>query len=129
MSRYAWVVLPLVLAAGCTHLQMGMFLLRDNPSAGDPVAVERGKISYQKNCATCHGERADGRGADRFRLGTPPTDFTQSGYEKAPGRIAARIAYGKGADMPAFGSTLPDDVIWDIANYLHSLQPTAAVRP
>ena len=107
---------------GCSHIGMGLFLLKDDPTMNDPSAAVLGKSSYQASCAGCHGDAADGTGPDGKGLIARPTNFLAPEYTKSTPRIAARIVYGKGEEMPAFGGQLPEKTIWQIARYLHSLQ-------
>ena len=107
---------------GCTHLKMGLFLLNSNPGEHDESSLIRGRQAFLAHCARCHGEDADGRGAESATLGVAPTNFHDSRYSKGAGRIAAHISYGKGDAMPAFAEQLPYETIWDVANYLRSLQ-------
>jgi len=101
---------------------MGMFLLKDNQTEADPEALARGKAAYEANCSQCHGVNADGAGPDAHLLSAPPTNFASLDYKKSPSGIAAHIAHGKRDAMPAFDGALPEKTIWDMANYLHSLQ-------
>lgn len=107
---------------GCTHLKMGLFVLKDNPRESDPLSILAGKLAFERNCAQCHGENADGHGPAASSMAVPPTNFRAKDYMKSATRIGAHIAYGKGDAMPAFVDKLPEDTIWDIANYLRSLQ-------
>lgn len=118
----------LIALLACSHVKMGAFLLRENLTAADPETTARGKVAFIANCASCHGELADGSGVDAEALTTPPTNFRNRAYTKGPSRIAAHIMYGKGDSMPAFADTLPERTIWDLANYLHSLQPGAGKK-
>ncbi len=121
----AVVIVAALSSASCRHLRMGLFVLEDNPRENDPASIPQGEIAFEKHCATCHGEKADGHGPLASTLPVPPTDFTALGYDKSATRISAHIAYGKGTGMPAFVDTLPETTIWDIGNYLHSLQKPA----
>src|SRR5205085_10213386 len=38
------------------------FVGRTNPRVHDPAAAAEGAAIFQSNCASCHGERADGPG-------------------------------------------------------------------
>ncbi|MBY0401749.1 cytochrome c [Myxococcota bacterium] len=114
-------------AAGCSHVRMALFMRKENPTARDPESISRGRLVFAENCASCHGERADGAGPRAAStLKTVPTNFLSPEYTKSAERIAARIAYGRGNEMPAFAGQLPEQAIWDTANYLRSLQTPAA---
>lgn len=97
-------------------------MFNSNPGENDTNSVVRGEEAFSKSCVSCHGKNADGRGEEAGYLTTSPTNFRNPDYSKKPARIAAHIAYGKGSDMPAFDGKLPYETIWDMANYLHSLQ-------
>lgn len=112
--------------AACSHLQMGLFILKDNPQAGNPQSISRGKAAFAENCAECHGVNADGQGPVAKQLEAAPTNFLAADYTKSANRIAGHIAYGKRKAMPAFHDKLSEETIWDIANYLHSLQKPVA---
>jgi mono/diheme cytochrome c family protein len=111
-----------LVGTSCTHLRMGLFVLKDNPRQNDPASIPEGKIAFETHCVQCHGEKADGHGPLASTSSVPPTDFTAPAYTKSATRICAHIAYGKGNAMPAFVDRLPERTIWDIGNYLHSLQ-------
>lgn len=116
------VLLPFIGLAACSHLKMGMFLLHDNLTEKDPLTLERGKVAYLADCAQCHGMNAEGDGPLASGLSATPTNFRAETYKKSPSRIGAHIAYGKRSAMPAFSDKLSEETIWDISNYLHSLQ-------
>lgn len=122
MKRLILVVGTVIALTGCSHVRMGLFLLEDNPSENDPDSPARGRAAFAANCASCHGERADGAGPDAKALKAIPTNFLAPTYTKSAARIAARITYGKGDEMAAFAGTLSEETIWDTANYLRSLQ-------
>lgn len=127
MSRRLHLLVPLLLGVivatgGCSHVRMALFLQKDNPTEKDPGSVERGARVFAENCAVCHGANADGAGPRAATLKARPTSFIAPDYTKSAPRIAARIAYGKGSEMPAFEGKLAEASIWDVANYLRSLQ-------
>jgi alcohol dehydrogenase (cytochrome c) len=77
-----------------------------NEGTGDPDAGEQ---IYLDNCSTCHG--ADGRGGN----GGP--DLTTIPTAKQLQQVIAQITNG-GGGMPAFGGTLTDQQIRDVAAYV-----------
>jgi high-affinity iron transporter len=92
-------------------------------TAGD---VARGRTLYLRQCALCHGERADGRGARRSALEKPPVDFTDRAWRRraTPARVAAAIRDGvRGTPMPAWKGTLAAQEIDDLAAYLLAVAP------
>ncbi len=103
----------------------------------DRRAVSLGAVVYATHCLRCHGERADGRGADvlashpckdfhafdkRFAVtlhgGAPRTWFRKicDGYGDV-----VRYPEGESTAMPAFGETLSREQIWLAITYLQSL--------
>lgn len=117
----------LVATGGCSHVRMAMFMQKDDPTEKDPGSVARGARVFAESCAVCHGPSADGAGPRAATLKAKPTNFLAPDYTKSAPRIAARVAYGKGSEMPAFAGTLAENSIWDVAHFLRSLQ-TPPVR-
>lgn len=94
-----------------------------NPFAGQADAVAQGKELYTTNCATCHGDAADGNGAAGAALDPKPanlvttvkeTDPVYSHWVVAEGGPAA----GLSSSMVAYKSILSNDDIWKIVTYL-----------
>ena len=121
-SKFFSALLVVSVCAGCAHLKMGMFVLKSNPRMNVHDSIALGRSAFASHCSGCHGSKADGMGELAGTLSTPPTNFRALAYSKSATRIAGHIAYGKGRDMPAFVDELPEERIWDIANFLHSLQ-------
>src|SRR5262245_15268966 len=85
--------------------------------AGDPEALRVGQVLFIENCAPCHGREARGNQA----LGAPGLTgrtWRLGGYGKA---ILTSIADGRRSAMPAFASTLSEEEIVNLANYVVSL--------
>jgi cytochrome c oxidase cbb3-type subunit 3 len=95
----------------------------DNPLRDDPNSVEEGKKLFASmNCAGCHGYTAKGgMGPDltdkAWRYGGTPIEVYKSIYE------------GRPQGMPAWGSTLPTNPIWQLVAYIQSLGGTFAPLP
>ncbi len=89
--------------------------------------IDNGKISYQKNCVTCHGENGDGKfNADSITYLYPPL-WGENSYNTAAGLYRlSRIAGFIKSNMPNLTSsfekpTLTDEEAWDIAAYVSSM--------
>lgn len=86
-----------------------------NPMANDPASAQRGMqyfISF--NCVGCHA--ANGAGG----MGPSLSDsFWKFGSE--PAQIYNVISHGAPLGMPAWGSVLPANVIWDLVSYVQGL--------
>jgi len=83
----------------------------------DAALVEPGKQVFIDNCASCHGEKAEGN----KDLGAP--NLADAIWLKAEGEdaIAAQIAAPKHGVMPAWAGRLSDATIKELAVYVHSL--------
>ncbi len=89
-----------------------------NPMAGDPNSAKRGMEYFAKfNCAGCHA--ANGGGG----MG-PALSNSVFKFGKKPAQIFLVISHGMPLGMPAWGTVLPDNVIWDIVSYIQSISKT-----
>lgn len=91
-----------------------------SPVANDPRAAERGmKYFAQFNCVGCHANNgAGGMG--------PALSNDQWLHGSAPANVFLTIAQGRSKGMPAFGTILPDQVIWDLVAYVESISKDPA---
>jgi len=114
----------------------------------DPASIERGRqlyLSVDLNCFACHGEAGFGDGPQTYAITkdldtgkdnpkpglydawghpSPPRNLHTGIYRggRRPIDLYARIHAGiKGTSMPAFGSKLKDQEIWDIVNFIYSV--------
>lgn len=83
-------------------------------SGNQAQMMQVGKVSFEQNCSSCHGDKGQGVTAPDLQLLGAAT-FT----------IAERIENGAGNRMPAFGNTLSIDKIAATAVYAKSLQKVA----
>jgi mono/diheme cytochrome c family protein len=97
-----------------------------------PAALARGRESYLKLCATCHGAtgRGDGSQDQRDDDGTPtrPRDFTRGIFKSGrdPRRLYVRLRLGlPGSPMPALPPETPAAEVVDITHYVLSLSDPA----
>lgn len=111
-------------------------------SAGTVSAqgVDRGEVTYNRYCSSCHGVRGDGRGpAARFYRNPPPRDFTIGGFrvsQTPPGSIASHddVAYVvrqgvPSTSMPAWRGILGEQRIQDVSRYVLALTRAASDVP
>jgi mono/diheme cytochrome c family protein len=93
-----------------------------NPVPADDESVARGAQLFQQYCTECHGR--DGRAqmdviSDATDLTDPEAYYSGSSEQD----IFNSIANGAGVAMPAWRSQLgSDDAIWDLVNFIRSLQ-------
>ena len=121
-----------------------MVLLTAAASAAPLDSAERGRVTYLRYCASCHGVHGDGRGPVARALTFRPADLRELsrryGSPLDPERLAAVIdgrteveAHGE-RDMPVWGERFdlpPDDVsreraitqhIAELRAYLETIQ-------
>ncbi len=93
-------------------------LLNPVPATADVIA--RGGALFQENCLSCHGAAGFGDGPLSAGMFPKPADFSAPHTRAHPdGQLFAWIQNGKpGTDMPAFGSTLTDQQIWEVIDYI-----------
>lgn len=86
-----------------------------NPLANDPDAKERGLRDFQRfNCVGCHAPNGGGG------MGPSLSDDKWI-YRSTPANIYLTILQGRPNGMPAWGSMLPDTVIWELVTYIKSI--------
>ncbi len=86
-----------------------------NPVANDPDAIQRGmQLFNQMNCSGCHAPNGVGG------MG-PALSNSKFIYGGSPANIFLTIYQGRPAGMPAWGSILPPQSIWDLVAYVQSI--------
>ena len=95
-----------------------------NPVAASPESIAAGKQTYTRYCAVCHGITAEGgSGSD---ISPPAPDLTDKEWKRgsSDGEIFAVIKNGVQPDlfMEPWGDRIKDDQIWNVVNYLRSLE-------
>ena len=97
--------------------QVAAYVVSLTGTPSDTALVEPGKQLFADNCASCHGEKAEGN----KELGAP--SLADAIWLKADGEdaIAAQIASPKHGVMPAWAGRLSDTTIKELAVYVHSL--------
>jgi ubiquinol-cytochrome c reductase cytochrome c subunit len=83
---------------------------------GDQEAQTSGGLVFRRQCASCHGAQAQGRGA------APALANDGLGREE----VEAAVREGIPPLMPAFGKRLRPDEIRAVADHIASLNPSAA---
>ena len=82
--------------------------------ANDPAQIEQGKLLYSNmNCVGCHAHGGGGMG---------PALMDQVWiYGGSVENIAASIREGRPNGMPSYRGFLPDEQVWQVAGFVHSL--------
>ncbi|NLO80234.1 MAG: cytochrome-c oxidase, cbb3-type subunit III [Xanthomonadaceae bacterium] len=88
--------------------------------AKDPEAMQTGRRLFANNCAVCHG--ADARGA----VGFPDLTDGVWLYGGTPEAIKTSILNGRHGVMPAWGATLGEEGVEQVAAYVYSLSGRSA---
>lgn len=92
--------------------------LVENPYDSTQFSLVVGRITFQQECTDCHGTKSD-NSEDFEDAGSPPY-FTKLGLHSAE-EMAWKIKTGRG-DMPSWGKQLTKGQIWNLVNYLKSIQ-------
>jgi len=96
-----------------------------NPAASSPDSIKAGAALFAKYCKFCHGADAKGNGPMAPK-DTHPSDLTDAKWERGStdGEIFLVIKEGAGPkfDMKGFKGKMTDRDIWDVVNYLRSIQ-------
>jgi len=95
-----------------------------NPVPADEESIARGEALYQAQCAVCHGSTGMGDGDAGVNLDPPPAPVARTAQMMSDGYLYWRIHDGGiafGTAMPAYGTVLDENDIWDIINYLRAL--------
>ena len=91
----------------------------DRDSAG------KGRIIYEKNCATCHGIKGDGAEVSRIFNGKGAFDFTNLSTmaNKRPSELFDGVTNGiSGKTMPPWKDTLSEIERWNVVKYAWTFQ-------
>jgi cytochrome c oxidase cbb3-type subunit III len=86
-----------------------------NPAGADPASEQRGMRYFNAfNCVGCHmGNGGGGMG--------PALSRHPFIYGDAPANIYLTIVQGRPNGMPAWGSLLPNEAVWDLVSYITSI--------
>ena len=88
---------------------------RQNPFAGNAAAKAAGARLFKQNCASCHGDDANGK--DRH-----PSLLSDRVRSATPGELQWLLTNGSMRNgMPSW-SRLPEQQRWQIISFLKSLQ-------
>lgn len=95
-----------------------------NPTPMSQASLDNGRMHYQINCATCHGDTGIGDGASTV-FGMVPFPITgQASQSRSDGYIWAIMRNGRGL-MPSY-NRIDEMDRWDVVNYVRALQGQAA---
>ncbi|WP_305907942.1 cytochrome c [Methylomarinum sp. Ch1-1] len=92
------------------------------------AGAETAKDNYKTYCVQCHGMEGNGKGINVADMSTQPRDHTDA--KEMSARTDAELfkvikeggqSINKSVLMPPWGSTLSDEEIEGLVNYLHQL--------
>lgn len=91
------------------------------PPPPTPQALERGAQVYRLYCATCHGERGDGKGPAARVFRPVPVDFTDVAFASIPHGASFYIVQkgSPGTGMAPWRGALSDDDTWAVILYIY----------
>jgi cytochrome c oxidase cbb3-type subunit 3 len=100
---------------------------RANPFVNDPVALQDGRRLFDwYNCSGCHGGHAGGGMGPSLR----DADWL---YGDRPDQIYNSISQGRSKGMPAWGTKIPEQQIWELVTYIKSMgtpeEPDPPIEP
>ncbi|MBI4596229.1 MAG: c-type cytochrome [Candidatus Tectomicrobia bacterium] len=92
-----------------------------NPVKVDERTLAKGKKLFNIFCSVCHGPEAKGNGPIASKYVQPP-DLAMDFYkQRSDGHIYGTIRFGS-VVMPPYGEAMSSEEIWEVVNYLRSLQ-------
>lgn len=97
--------------------------LVSNPIPMSQESLDRGRMHYQINCATCHGDTGAGDGRSTYFGMIPFPIVTASTQSRSDGYIWALMRNGRGL-MPNY-NRIDEMDRWDVVNYVRGLQGMA----
>jgi hypothetical protein len=98
-----------------------------------PEAVEDGRVVYEENCLSCHGEQGMGDGPDAADQETEPTNLTDLRYWSSRSNEMVFTAL-QDEGITAHSYKLVDDDLWNVTDYSRAFSysyfdPQAALEP
>lgn len=94
------------------------------PPKKTPELLEQGRASFQRNCASCHGEKGTGDGFAAAGLDPKPRNFTTDEFKNGarPPQVFETLAHGiPGTAMVPFRH-LPEQERWALAYWVDELR-------
>lgn len=95
----------------------------------------KGAEKYKTLCVSCHGEKGDGNGPAGVALTPKPTNFTDAANgERLTDEYVYKVikdggaAVGKSPLMVAWGASMKDDELRNVAAYVQKFKPAPAKK-
>jgi mono/diheme cytochrome c family protein len=130
MTRRPFVLAVAVVIALGIAIALGGGLIGGSPGPTNPIpptvdSIDRGQSVFTNSCAQCHGADARGGGPLSNTTQIPPPALTGPSSHltvHSDGDLFNFISNGLPGGMPAWAGTLSDQDIWDVINFLRSIQ-------
>lgn len=94
---------------------------KNNPIASSKDSIANGKVIFDNKCIYCHGNGAKGSSKNATGLSKDTPNLVKRLKTHTDGDFHWKIINGKG-EMPSFQKDLTYEEIWDIINYIKSLE-------
>ena len=96
-------------------------IAQKNPFPRTEASISAGKAIYDNRCASCHGDRGDGKGTEAARYATKPADFTDAKIMQpmSDGEMFWKITVGH-RPMPSFKHRLTEEQRWQVIDYIRT---------
>jgi mono/diheme cytochrome c family protein len=103
--------------------------VREPPIPRTRAALERGRASFERTCATCHGDLGDGDSvvARKMEQVRPPSLVDGRVRTYRAGELYQIIRDGRGL-MPAYAAHLSMQERWEVVLYLRALTRSQRAR-
>jgi mono/diheme cytochrome c family protein len=103
------------------------YVNQTNPLNGKADAIAAGKVVFETNCASCHGESGKGDGPAGAALNPKPADLSEPAANDTDGQFLWHVSEGSaagepGSAMPAWKGTLSQDQIWQVIAYIRTMK-------
>jgi mono/diheme cytochrome c family protein len=130
LATAAGALLALAIPGGAAEAQSGDEAEAARPPEKTPELLEQGRASFQRNCASCHGEKGTGDGFAAVGLNPKPRNFTTEPFKNGarPPQIFETLRHGiPGTAMVPFVH-LPAQERWALAYWVEELRQSGRAK-
>lgn len=94
---------------------------RKNPLTAEAALLAKGKATYEKMCASCHGKTGHGEGPAVKDLDVDPGTLVDAQIAgQSDGALFWKLTEGK-KPMPSYAAKLSEEERWQVILYVRSL--------
>jgi mono/diheme cytochrome c family protein len=95
-----------------------------------PELLEKGRVSFERNCAPCHGEKGAGDGIAAAALNPRPRNFATERFKQGskPAQIFETLKKGVPGSVMVPFTNLPEEERWGLAYWVAELKGPEAKR-